>query len=516
MVPMTTLARPTTPQGPQTQQQTQQPDPRDLGVNFPVLGSSRSSTLAAKLVLSEALQGVDDGTASRVAELPGWRTAYPQAYVDLTRVEASSPSAATGIARTGLAAARSLFVHATAEGDRPLGEALLDGPELGTAVVRGTARPAPRLEVPYEGALLHGDALLRQLDRWVARGITEPDFADAVGAVVRNPDWVDLRDRTVALVGAGAAMGPFAQLVEFGATVAAVDLPRPAVWARLAATTQRSAGTMLVPTRGEGVPVDTAGANLLTEVGAVERWLRSVPGPVTLGNYGYADGALFVRLSMAFELLVHELAQRRDDLSLAYLATPSDAFLVPESAALEARRRRRSLRPAVLAGRAIHAATRGERFQGNDQVLETEHGRYGLVDAFIVEQGPNYAFAKRLQRWRMVLARAEGTLTSVHVAPPTRTASVHKNPAMAQRQRLTGRLGMEAFDADTSQALGAAILVHDLRNPASPANPAMPMTHPHEAFMFAANPGGRWRAPFTPASALPVMERLDRWGLVRG
>jgi hypothetical protein len=139
-------------------------------------------------------------------------------------------------------------------------------------------------------------------------------------------------------------------------------------------------------------------------------------------------------------------------------------------------------------------------------VLETPTGTYGLVDAFIVEQGQNYALAKRLQRWRTVVTRADGMLTSVHVAPPTRTASVHSNPLMEQRQRLNALLGLETFDAPTAQALGAAILVHDLRNPASPANPAGKLRHPHEAFMFAANPGGRWRVPFEINSAVPLLQ----------
>ena len=84
MVPMTTLAPTPAPLATEA---------RDLGVNFPVLGSSRSSTLAAKLVLSRALAGVHDLTAERIARLEDWRTAYPSAYVDLTRVEASTPAA---------------------------------------------------------------------------------------------------------------------------------------------------------------------------------------------------------------------------------------------------------------------------------------------------------------------------------------------------------------------------------------------------------------------------------------
>ena len=90
-----------------------------------------------------------------------------------------------------------------------------------------------------------------------------------------------------------------------------------------------------------------------------------------------------------------------------------------------------------------------------------------MVNALIIEQGPNYAPAAV----GVVVARADGILTSVHVAPPSRTQSVHKNPIMEKGQRLTARLGIETFDAATSQAIAAAILVHALRNPNAPANP---------------------------------------------
>jgi hypothetical protein len=485
--------------------------PRDLGVNFPAIGGPRrSSTRTAQAVLAEAAGGVAPVLARRILAERDWRGRYPAAFVDLTLAEVATAGAARDVAQRGLRAAHEHFVFVTEDGELPLGAAPhADGPKLGTTRVAGAGARVEELRVPYRGELLRGSALLHQLDDWVARGVTEPSFAQAVGAVVRHPEWLDLRDHAFGLVGAGAAMGPFGHLVGWGATVAAVDLPRPEVWERLTRVTRESAGTMVAPVRSGadgGDPV--RGADLLTEVGALARWLGPVGGPLTLGNYGYADGALFVRLSMAFDLLVEAVSRLRDDLSLGFLATPSDAFLVPEDAVRMAQER---WRDRSAAARAVNLVTGGRSFRPNySGLVETPHGRYGLVNAFIPTQGQNYAFAKRLQRWRMTTARDHGMVTAVHVAPPTRTDSVHKNPVMEQRQRLTARIGAEAFDAATSRALGAAMLVHDLRNPASPANPAVPLAHPHEAFMFAANPGGRWRMAFDPGSSVPALRLLDR------
>ena len=57
--------------------------------------------------------------------------------------------------------------------------------------------------------------------------------------------------------------------------------------------------------------------------------------------------------------------------------------------------------------------------------------RYAIVDSLVIEQGPNYALAKRLQQWRAIVARAEGQVASINVAPSTSTASVLSSPALA-------------------------------------------------------------------------------------
>jgi hypothetical protein len=485
------------------------------GVNFRAGDDGRSSTRAGKRILADAVRDLDPALADRIRRESDWRHRYPQHFRDLTLVEAQSGAAALDVANRGLTAAYDEFVVVTDDGDLPLEKAsVADRGHFETAEVIGQGARRRELVVPYQGDHLIGDSLLRQLDDWVKRGITEPSFAEVIGAVVRNPDWLDLSDRSFALVGAAAQMGPFKHLISWGARVAAIDTPRAEKWQRLIADVRSSAGRMLVPTKSDAPSgtelADIAGADLISQVAQLQDWLASGAGPLTMGNYGYVDGAGFVRLSMAFDALFTALNRVRDDLSLAYLATPSDVFLVPTDAVRMAQQRYRQPRPTLLAARLIHAVSRGKYLRPNySGESRAEAGNFGLVNAFIVEQGPNYALAKRLQRWRMIAARADGILTSVHVAPPSRTHSVHKNPIMEQRQRLTARLGIETFDAQTSQAIAAAILVHDLRNPDAPANPQVPMGHPQEIFMFAANPGGRWRVPLEPPSSLPILRGLD-------
>ena len=493
----------------------------EFGVNFPrTADGARSSTLTGQAILAEAARGVDNAFAGEVLEQSDWRFTYPKWFGRLLLAEAASTEASLQVARQGLAAARERFVTVDASGaDHPVAEALdTDGRDpLRTVEVTGHDERVREFIVPYRGKHLRGVALLRQLDEWLHRGIVEPSLADALGAVVRNPDWLDLRDRTIAMIGAGSEMGPCLQLLGWGATVAAVDLPRPPVWTRLLEAASSSGGRMLVPVPSAS-PVATgldaaghAGADLLMDTGLLTDWLTGIEGPLTLGNYGYADGAGFVRLSVAFDVLFTELAARRSDLSANYLATPADAFLVPIRAVDMAMRRHDHASPIVNAGKAIHAASRGRWFKPNyteEAIVETANERFGFLDAFILVQGPNYALAKRLQRWRMMVARADGILTSVHVAPPTRTRSVSSNPLMLERDLMANYMGVETFDPATTEALAGGILVHDLRNPASPANPTTPLGHPHEAFMFAANPGGRWRVPFDIASSVPLLTEL--------
>ena len=64
--------------------------------------------------------------------------------------------------------------------------------------------------------------------------------------------------------------------------------------------------------------------------------------------------------------------------------------------------------------------------------VPTDDGRQvGVTDSLVPQQGPNYALAKRLQRWRALVGLADGVPVSANVAPATRTRSVTKNRVLA-------------------------------------------------------------------------------------
>jgi len=396
---------------------------------------------------------------------------------------------------------------ADAENDRPLVEAFAVDPAgvpLATATVTGRGTAQRELVLPYHGGRLRGAELSRQLDRWVAAGVVEPSFAEAVRLVAGNPDWLDLSDRRVAVLGAGAEMGPLTALMRWGAEVVAVDLPRPALWQRLIDIADRYAGRLRVPVTGGPTGPDLArhaGADLVHEPGRIATWLASFDGPLVLGNYVYADGAMNLRVAMAVDALTEHLLARRADLALAFLATPTDVFAVPADAVDEATRR-------YAEASGIGRIRRPLRMLSGGRLLARNYppgADPGINDCLVPQQGPNYALAKRLQRWRATVARAAGTTVCLTVAPATRTRSVVRNRLLAAAFAGAHRFGIEVFEPATSNTLMAALLVHHLRT----TPPAQP--HPWLDEAYAARIRAQ-RAVAAPVAAprLRYLEELER------
>ena len=494
------------------------------GVAFPSGGDGRRSTSATgRAIFADCVRRVDPVIAAHIEHTSDWRRGYIGPLRDISLASALNPEGALTVSRDGLESAHRRFVFARGGEQLPLWEAMRrwTQPGFGSVTVQGIVERETELTLPYRGRRLFGDDLRRQLDVWIDAGIAEPGMQEAIELVLANPDWLDLRDIEIAVLGAGAELAPTRPLLRWGAHVHAIDLPRPELWQRLIATTRSTAGRLRIPipldasgqppfvVGGQVHPDDDAivaaraGADLLHQTPELLTWLREIQQPFVLGTYAYADGAAHVLLSMAADALITELTAQRSDLTLAFLATPTDVFMVPMAAVEESRRRWESRGIGGLLQSPLRLL---RQFEPNYPTTFTaEDGtEFGINDSLVPQQGPNYALAKRLQRWRALVARADGLTVSLNLAPATKTTSVVKNRALAAAYAGAGRFGVEVFDPPTTTTLMAALLVHDLRNPSAAARPSTPLANPMDLFAQAANHGGLWRAAYAPRSVLGI------------
>ena len=294
----------------------------------------------------------------------------------------------------------------------------------------------------------------------MADGVVEPTLRDAVGAVMDNPDWLRLEGRTVVVLGAAAEMGPLRSLLRWGATVAAVDLPRPDLWTRLLddARGQRRVGCWFPPPPGSSPLAQRAGVDLVHDLPTATGWVCGLDGSLVLGNYVYADGATNVRVSTAVDAMTRIVRLARPDTALSFLATPTDVFAVPGEVVDASTRAYAERRTSKLLRVPLRTLSGGRLLRRNYVPGEDP----GINDSVVLQQGPNYLLAKRIQRWRATSARAQGATVSFKVAPPTRTRSVLKNRALAAAYAGAHRFGVEVFEPGTANTLMAALLVHDL------------------------------------------------------
>lgn len=471
------------------------------GVQFPANDAGERSTSSfGRTVLAEALSGVDNSAAQAASAEKNWRGGYGTHFKALVGSGLPSADAANTIAQQGLASLTATMRWVAPDGvETALAHVQPDG-SFGTLSIEGAGAPVTELVVPFRGQRLQGPALLAQLDRWVATGAMEPSAADSLREVAAHPEWLALPGRTLIALGAGAEVGPLSVFLDWGATVAAVDLPRPAIWQRVSELAAVRAGTLIAPigkrdTDAAGDP-ETLGVDLLTELPALMGWLNNldVATPV-LGNFLYADGGTNVRVAAAGHVLASRLQEARPDTTLGFLATPTDVFAVPE-AAVQMSAQRWQQRPVWSKG--IGAVLAGASGQRLIQPNYTGASSPELVDSLVAQQGPNYALGKRVHRWQATAQWAAGRPVSMNVAPSTRTKSVTKNKALAAAYAGAHHYGVEVFEPDTTRVLMAALLVHDLYGNTPT------FSHPWELEAHQATHGGLWRVAYAPRSALTL------------
>jgi hypothetical protein len=393
------------------------------------------------------------------------------------------------------------------------------------------------LQVPYSGksgapyylynpekmkTSLEGEGLIKQLEQWASYGSIEQSAADAIKTVVENPKWLDLRDRYFVLLGATSAMGPLEILLKHGANIIAVDLDRSFIWDKLIKKARDSCGTLYMPVkRGalgsmqakEGTDsfytelAKVSGCDLLCATPLIRNWIVDVHSKflmkkekLVIGNYTYLDGALHVQLSVACNAIIKGVAEElknADQLAIAFLCTPTDVHVIPQEAS-QAAAENLSNAPIwqKIAAMLGIFGLRKNKLQPVENVDRPGKHVY-LVDGTVSAQGPNYSLAKRLQHWMAVTMRENGHTVASNVAPSTATLSViHAWTFKAAYGGMHHFKPMEVMYQGTSNAVMGALLIHDIQNKESHANPTTQLQNPMELFKYGSFHGGIWRTGY--------------------
>lgn len=485
------------------------------GLQFPLQPNQTqpSSSRLGRSILAAALSNVDSDASLQVKSEKKWRKQYPIHFKNLVKYGLNSSQAAIQIAQDGLNHAHEQFEFYRDGEKCTLKDVMsLEIQPLETFTLQGSSNAAPEWYVPYQGKKLSGNALLTQIQSWQDRGIVEVSHADALRECISNPEWFDLSDRTCVLFGAASEAGPLTWLAKWKANIVAVDLPNTRVWTKILETVSTGNAKLYAPSMeklADNCSFETLkeklGANLLTQIPEIAQWLSQFEQNLDLAAIAYLDGEKHVRVSMAMDTIMKYVSEQKCNTTLMYMCTPTDVYAVPQEVIHASRDKfqQRSTTHALLS-KGISSISRQHFFKRSDcELIASTKQSYGICDCLVVEQGPNYALAKRIQQWRAILARENGQRVSINIAPSTTTHSVTKNPLLKAAFNGAKLFDVEAFAPETTNAIMAALWVHDLRNDASVANPFVALNHPLELMMHGANHGGLWRVAYLARTALP-------------
>jgi hypothetical protein len=490
-----------------------------MNLQFPVDAKTKkpSSILFGTNILSRALASVNP-TAPEVTEIlndKNFRNSTYKNYILKTLEEgAKSTENCMKIARGGLAYMYESIQVVQKDGTRtPLKNVteIINGNNklvLKTKIIKGIGHKKKSFQVPYGKLMLEKSGLVEQVKKWEKLGVIEPTAADSFNNFLRNEvKYIEnLRKHLFVVMGAGAAMGPFKILLDLGLNVVAVDLNRPNIWERLIKYAQNSPGQLFLPCRENDD--GSFGANLISEFPAIALWLANLEPSynMTVGNYAYVDGGMFVKIACAQDFISQYVYKnrRQSNTSLAYLCSPTDAFLWPK-AAVDASMHGYNNRG--IFAKLSNTASLDRFCKSNvEQMPDPVNGNY-IIECFVTQQGPNYAIAKRIQHWRALVAKEDDNIAvSTNIAPSSSTKSVTSNSLLAAAYEGTEYFPpIEIFSPETSNHVMTAMLLNDICDVNSVAYPNQkPLSNPLYLFSDGSWHGGFWRSPFQLSSLVEL------------
>jgi len=497
-----------------------------VGVQLPISsGTKRSSTAFNKNVWIAAAKAVGaDAFAEKILKEKDWRWNYMPYIAESMRV-GSKPEDTMKMAEAAWKYVYENIEYYPEVGAKPITLLqAMDYPNKNAAFETGTLGGSGKLEkeffLPFEGKTLRGAAAAKQIKDWTAGGVIEADTAEALLPMCESSDFIkNLGNKVFVLLGGLSEMGPLQRLLSWGATVVALDFHAPPLQERLMKIANEYGGTLIVPLKPGTMNLDksqwakNAGCDLLKDFPEVADWLVNLlpEKEMIIGSFCYLDGERFIKIVSTMDAIASTVVQKRSTkTSLCYYATPTDCHLVMPEAVTASKSQSHSGLAGILASILCKPG-----YSSKDVV-----GDIPFTNSLVPRQGPNYALAKRLQTWRAVNFRKNGVTVSLNVAPTTKTVSVMKNKIFAFT--MAGMLAfkpMYPFDTETTKSVMTGLLINDICNSKSSANPNANLDHPLQLLQKTQVHGGMYRTGLlfdsmgTPAVLIAAIQKYW-WALL--
>jgi hypothetical protein len=419
-----------------------------------------------------------------------FRRTYPEV---LPRFEAARAAAANraDIAAALVEAGLAAIVWNDGSEERPLAAHVSDPAEpfeLASARLQGRSTLVPR--VPFDGVELTGDDLAAAVHALVTRGSASSAVADGVDWIVDHAGTggIDLSERRIVMLGAGAELAPTRMWLEGGAEVLWIDVTDPP--ADLTTSDQLSGTLHWV----EG------GADLLTEPSRIQATIEAFAGDgtVDLGLYAYAAGhAREWRLTAVMNTIVDALPPAIVR-GVAMLVSPTTCgVLGADDLDGEARRRRDRPRWQATLDR-IGVLGKGDGHAGNGSTATNR----GIVSI----QGSSYQAAQYIGKLMAAETWATGD-QALHVSANTAgislTESLH-HPVFDTAFSGARAFGVETFEPATTANLNGILTLRDRLDPSAA---TIRPDRPDDLFTARVH-GGIYQLPYPIEPALRVATGL--------
>ncbi len=463
-----------------------------------VLTGGRSASTWFHRILSavEADYPMVFGDSGSVGSVDEFKKSYAQR---LPRFEAARADAAgrCEVAHSLVTAASTAFSWEDDRGERPLMEHLGSHHEP-LDVVDTTFTGRHRLEphVVVGGTRLTGDGLLSYAVGLSERGSASPAVPDGVRWLVEiaGTEGVDLSDRRIVMLGAGAELAPTSMWLQGGADVLWIDVAQPP--AELLDSDDSSGRLTWIP----------EGADLLAVPGRIRGTIERFAGDhaVDVGLYAYAPGRTREwRLTGVMNAIVDTLPPGMVR-TVTMLVSPTTCGIL-SSTEVDEERRCREARPRW------QAVAERIGLLGNG-VGHAAHGHASANCGIVPIQGASYQAAQYLGKLMAAEAWVAGDPplhVSANTAGISRTESL-RHPVFDTAFAGSGAFGVETFPSATTASLNGLLALRDWLDPEGPSRQASSNSRVDRARAVTATRvhGGIYQLPYPIEPTLRVATAL--------